>query len=319
MLRSMSAGGATLASGVFVLLAYLLIPSGFESAHASPLAGVPTLPRSAFLAVTVLIVFAFVVISVIAVVDMLRRGAGEDERTIARRREATILVAGIVASFLFFYVSIALIAALIPVPEDDVRSSLLAVADDDPVEGDDAPAAEAAASEAHPTRAAASATVDERRERIVTIIAVGCSLVVTVMLVVRTVKRIRATPEAHIVESPEVIRREILRTARAMLERLASGVDHREAVIASYAIMEDTFAAQGSPRKPAQTPSEFIERVLASRSFGFDSTGTDAAIRRLAALYEVARFSDHPVEAPDRARAVALLRRIEAAFGGAGR
>jgi cbb3-type cytochrome oxidase subunit 3 len=103
------------------------------------------------------------------------------------------------------------------------------------------------------------------------------------------------------------------RLARALDEVLADTLedlhaerDPRKAVIRAYARMEQTFAAYRVPRNPAETPLEYVARVLDKLSVsGF-------AVRRLTLLFERAKFSTHVVEASMKDDAIEALAGLRA-------
>jgi NADH:ubiquinone oxidoreductase subunit 6 (subunit J) len=74
------------------------------------------------------------------------------------------------------------------------------------------------------------------------------------------------------------------------LDDLRAELDPRKAVIATYARMEKTLAGAGLPRSPAETPLEYLGRVLRELLH----TSADA-VSRLTALFERAKFSPHEV------------------------
>ena len=74
------------------------------------------------------------------------------------------------------------------------------------------------------------------------------------------------------------------------LDDLRSELDPRKAVIATYARMETTLAGAGLPRSPAETPLEYLGRVLRELLH----TSADA-VSRLTALFERAKFSPHEI------------------------
>lgn len=98
------------------------------------------------------------------------------------------------------------------------------------------------------------------------------------------------------------------RLARALDEVLADTLDDlraerdpRKAVIRAYARMEQTFAAYRVPREPAETPLEYVARVLDRLHVsGF-------AVRRLTQLFERAKFSKHAVDAATKEEAIDVL------------
>jgi uncharacterized protein DUF4129 len=74
------------------------------------------------------------------------------------------------------------------------------------------------------------------------------------------------------------------------LDDLRAELDPRKAVIATYARMERTLAGAGLPRSPAETPLEYLGRVLR------ELLHTSAeAVSRLTALFERAKFSPHEI------------------------
>jgi Domain of unknown function (DUF4129) len=87
----------------------------------------------------------------------------------------------------------------------------------------------------------------------------------------------------------------------AGIEDLRSIPDPRAAVIACYARMERFFRAEGLRRRPSDTPLEFIARALRARRVDGPSP------LDLTRLFELARFSDHPVDETMRADALAAL------------
>jgi hypothetical protein len=88
--------------------------------------------------------------------------------------------------------------------------------------------------------------------------------------------------------------RPLTRQRRAMARALDDSIDDlrrdpdpRRAIIAAYARMERALAHAGVPRAPAEAPYEYLERSLVELE-----TSADAA-RRLTALFERAKFSQH--------------------------
>ena len=78
------------------------------------------------------------------------------------------------------------------------------------------------------------------------------------------------------------------------LDDLRREPDARTAIIRIYGNFERALADTPSPRRPWQTPVEFMRAVLAKLSL------PAAAVRDLTAAFEIARFSRHPVGAPER-------------------
>jgi hypothetical protein len=90
------------------------------------------------------------------------------------------------------------------------------------------------------------------------------------------------------------------------VEELAMDPDPRRAVIAAYARMERVLAAQGSPRHPAEAPTEYVRRLLGQLELRGE------LLYGLTELYEQARFSAHEIDPRMRAQAIDLLERIRA-------
>ncbi len=92
--------------------------------------------------------------------------------------------------------------------------------------------------------------------------------------------------------------------ARALdesLDDLRSDPDLRRAIIAAYARMERAFEAAALPRRPAEAPFEYVERVLESLDV------TALSVRRLTSLFEWAKFSQHDPEPAMRDEAIDAL------------
>jgi hypothetical protein len=130
---------------------------------------------------------------------------------------------------------------------------------------------------------------------------VGAGLVAFVLLllvlaaVVAARRRGRARPPSALVA------KELSALVERSLAELDAERDPRRAVIAAYAGMEQTLAASGLPRAPAEAPLEYLARALVELQVGEASAG------RLTELFQRARFSRHEVgEAMKRDAIVAL-------------
>ena len=80
----------------------------------------------------------------------------------------------------------------------------------------------------------------------------------------------------------------------------------RNGIVACWMRLEQDAADAGLARLPAETPAEYVERVVAASSVD------PAPIGELAALYREARFSRHDLSDAHRTRAVAALDRVAA-------
>ena len=73
------------------------------------------------------------------------------------------------------------------------------------------------------------------------------------------------------------------------LDDLRAERDPRKAIIAAYARLEGVLAANGVPRRAAETSDEYLPRVL------HDLELDREAVQRLTALFTRAKFSQHDV------------------------
>jgi hypothetical protein len=103
--------------------------------------------------------------------------------------------------------------------------------------------------------------------------------------------------------------------ARALPEPLADDRDDlravpdaRAAVIRAYGRFEHALAAARAPRAPWQTPAEFMRSIFARLPVPVPP------VERLTALFEIARFSNRPVDAQARDTACDCLDEIKAAL-----
>jgi AcrR family transcriptional regulator len=84
--------------------------------------------------------------------------------------------------------------------------------------------------------------------------------------------------------------------------------DARAAIIRAYGRFEHALAAARAPRAPWQTPAEFMRTTLARLPVPVPP------VERLTALFEIARFSNRPVDAQARDTACDCLDEINAAL-----
>lgn len=96
-------------------------------------------------------------------------------------------------------------------------------------------------------------------------------------------------------------------TEDALAEALGNALDDlahgsaRNSIVAAWLRLEHATESEWFVRNPADTPSEFVERVLSS--YPLDA----GVIGRLAALYREARFSAHPITDRQRDEAATCL------------
>jgi Domain of unknown function (DUF4129) len=88
------------------------------------------------------------------------------------------------------------------------------------------------------------------------------------------------------------------------LDDLRAESDPRRAVIAAYARLERVLAAHGAARRRAETPDEYLARVLGELA-------VDAgAVRRLTDLFSWAKFSQHAVDLAMKGEAIDALEHV---------
>lgn len=172
------------------------------------------------------------------------------------------------------------------------------------------------------TRAAAEDTTEDAEEtqaadpaqvwRVLGGIALALLLAVVVVLAIRVIRRRRrAAPPESAREAPD---RALLTDRRAARQaRMVREGSPREAIIATWLDLERLVAAAGVPRRPSETSSELVVRVLDDREV------PAAALTDLAALFREARFSTHEPTEALRERAAGDLDAVHAALGARGR
>ena len=97
------------------------------------------------------------------------------------------------------------------------------------------------------------------------------------------------------------------------LDALRREPDPRRAIIAAYAAMERSFSRAGLGRHAWEAPIEYLRRVLQG------ALGAPEDVQTLTYLFEVAKFSEHPVDESMRTGAIGALERIREATRGATR
>ena len=88
------------------------------------------------------------------------------------------------------------------------------------------------------------------------------------------------------------------------LDDLRAEPDPRRAIIAAYARLERVLAANGVPRRAAETSDEYLPRVL--HDLALDS----GAVERLTALFTRAKFSQHEVDTAMKEEAIDALEQV---------
>jgi hypothetical protein len=267
------------------------------------------------------------------VVALAQETRGARQRLAEKYRELLPLVLRLALFFLVFYVIVAFILSFVRIDEETRRQTR------NISEGIQRPGEERPLPPLAPETTPPGAESDERPLRaIVTVLAVVLGFAAAV-LSVRYVRRLRAAPDAR-EGAVGRLAADLRRASRESLRRMLDESDDRRAVIAAYALVEDTFARHGHPRKPHQTPMEFmadaLDGLVVDVAAGASASGVrDSSLRSdttaaasddvgaeqvavaggslmdLTRLYELARFSLHPVGGQERRRAMVSLERIE--------
>ena len=142
-------------------------------------------------------------------------------------------------------------------------------------------------------------------------IALALLLAVVVLAIRVNRRRRRAAPPESAREAPD---RALLTDRRAAHQaRMLREGSPREAIIATWLDLERLVATAGVPRRPSETSSELVVRVLDDREV------PAAALTDLAALFREARFSTHELTEALRERAAGDLDAVHAALGARGR
>ena len=132
--------------------------------------------------------------------------------------------------------------------------------------------------------------------QIVLVITALIALAVLVELVVRLWRRPHLTVHDEIPDVPE----ELLQSLARRVDVLRTG-SPRNAIVAAWLDLETSAGATGLPRDPAETSTEYTERVIGVWEVD------RLRLSDLAALYREARFSLHPLDESHRERALTDL------------
>jgi hypothetical protein len=94
---------------------------------------------------------------------------------------------------------------------------------------------------------------------------------------------------------------ELVAAIETTIDDLRSERDARKAVIAAYALMERTLTSHGLGRRRAETPMEYLGRILRALQV------RETAVRTLTDLFEYAKFSRHEIDTAMKERAIDAL------------
>jgi hypothetical protein len=130
-------------------------------------------------------------------------------------------------------------------------------------------------------------------------VATAAGIVLLGFLGIRAARRARG----HLLDS-YLLEQELESLLEDTLADLYAEKDPRKAIIAAYARMERLFGSYGLPRRPNEAPMEYLERTLG------ELRASGSALRRLTALFQWAKFSDHDVSLVMRNEAIEALTRV---------
>jgi Domain of unknown function (DUF4129) len=99
----------------------------------------------------------------------------------------------------------------------------------------------------------------------------------------------------------ESVHEDLARAVQTTIDDLRREPDPRRAVIAAYAHMEGALASRGLARRTAETPFEYLTRILGELNV------RDSAVRSLTRLFEYAKFSPHEIGEDMREEAISAL------------
>ncbi|NJC70250.1 DUF4129 domain-containing protein [Planosporangium thailandense] len=125
---------------------------------------------------------------------------------------------------------------------------------------------------------------------------------------VRDRLRVTSAPLVSIADGAAPERTEdVVAAVDAGLDRLGDrDADPRRAVIACWVRLEEAAAAAGTPRRPGDTPTDLVGRLLLTHRV------SHPVLDEFAAVYREARYATHGVDERMRAAAVASLRHLRA-------
>jgi heme/copper-type cytochrome/quinol oxidase subunit 2 len=112
-------------------------------------------------------------------------------------------------------------------------------------------------------------------------------------------RKARLRGSVHIAR--ETVAADVAASISDAIDDLEAEPDSRRAVIAAYARMEGALSRHGIPRRPSETPFEYLGRVL------LDLRAPADAVRRLTDAFERAKFSRHEIAPAVKREAIDAL------------
>jgi hypothetical protein len=129
-------------------------------------------------------------------------------------------------------------------------------------------------------------------------VVVGLVLAAVVAYVVAERRAPRGRP------SDEDLAEQLAAVLDDTLDDLRAEQDPRRAIIAAYARLERVLAANGVPRRAAETSDEYLRRILHELELD------PRAVERLTALFKRAKFSQHHVDTAMKEEAIGALGQV---------
>jgi hypothetical protein len=227
-------------------------------------------------------------------------------------REIILLGVALFAGLLVIYFAMAFVMSFFEAPEEE-QSGILE-------EGEPGEYKEEFLEERTPFEELTSpseGTEAEDRPAWLALVLAAAAAIAAAVVTIRAYRRYAALPNPDETEALDRLSADLHSAGARGLERMLDEPDDRRAVIAAYALVEQTFERHGYPHESSQTPTEFVEAALGALEAKSGDPGTSHtytvwrdALLTLTRLYEIAKFSDHPVGPHDRRRAVEAMSEI---------
>lgn len=145
------------------------------------------------------------------------------------------------------------------------------------------------------------------------LVVVGIVILLVTLLVRGAAKRVRISGDPVVPVPSAVASHEQVMAALAQgLAELDEG-DPRQAVIACWVRLERAAEDAGVERKPGDTPTDLVVRLLAGRLV--TSSANSSLLTDFANVYREARYSPHPIDNASRDQARAALRLLRDELG----
>jgi hypothetical protein len=139
-------------------------------------------------------------------------------------------------------------------------------------------------------------------------LAVGVIILLVVLIARGAARRTRDNSDPVVRPAARETAREVLAALDQGLAELDEG-DPRQAVIACWVRLERAAEDSGVQRRPGDTSTDLVVRLLTGRSVN------GSVLNDFAAVYREARYSPHPIDATTRDQARAALRLLRDELG----